>query len=112
MSHHNVRSQSDLFTSIASGKLLSDLRRNDRNYRAGDSITFHEIETYYNEDNLPYIRLTGNSINAQISHVITFEQYSNHLVGLEDHKDLVVLSIANVGLMIAHGAADLFLEDA
>lgn len=107
MSHHNVRSHTDLFTGIVARKIFSDLRKNDRNYLAGDSITYHEIipVQLFNEE---VIHFTGNKISALISHVITFEDYSRYLVGLEDHKDLVVLSIERIGLMIVGENLDIF----
>lgn len=109
--HHDVKCNTEIFNGIVDKKIKADLRRNDRNYLANDSITFHEICTSIDYRGVETVIETGRSIDAAITHVMTFEQYSNYLIGLEDHKDVVVISIDRVGVMLADGYLDLFTKD-
>lgn len=96
MSHHNLKSYVTHFQAIQSGDAKADVRINDRNYQANDTVTLHEGEMWNGE----FIG-TGNSITAVISHVNNF--------GVND--GYVVLSLNRVGMTIADGAVELFSKD-
>lgn len=108
MAHHNLKCNSKAFQGILAGVVHGDIRYNDRNFRNGDSVTYYEIETTPDAQGVPRIQTTGNTVNARISYVTTFEEYSNYLPGLAEFMDYVVLSIDRVGLMIAEGAVEDF----
>ena len=88
MAHHNTKLFVDFFADVKSKLMTGMVRFNDRNYRAGDTITFHagypDIEA---ESGFHY---TGDKISARISYVSSF--------GCE--KGYVCLSLCDIGIWI------------
>jgi len=62
MAHHDVKSWPEFFAELKGGKPF-DLRHNDRNYRIGDSITFHEFDDRKG-------KMTGEKLERTITHVL------------------------------------------
>lgn len=81
--HHNLKMWSGHFQDVVDGNMKADIRHTrDRDFKAGDSITFLEIDADGN--------VTGRDISCQISCV------SEHGV-LPGH---VNLSLKGVGLLV------------
>lgn len=78
--HHELKTFLDNYRSICSGKKKFDVRRNDRGFRIGDTITF--IEGWMQSGD--FIE-TGRKVEAVITYIDTF--------GLMDPNHDVILSI-------------------
>lgn len=88
MTHHNLKCFVDHFQPIADKANKSQVRKNDRNFKINDTVTFHEG---YSE-NGDYI-FTGRKISAVISHIDNY--------ALQD--GYVNLSLDKVGTLIIKG---------
>lgn len=65
--HHELKAFLDNYQAIASGKKRSDIRRNDRNFKPGDTITYNEGCMQNGE----FIE-TGRRVNAEVTYIDTF----------------------------------------
>lgn len=84
MIHHHLKSYPTLFQAVIDRKRLFEIRRNDRDYKAGDIVTLHE---YKFDDGDIY---TGRTISARIGHVDTYAQMDGY----------VVFSLLDLGLIV------------
>lgn len=84
MAHHNLKSHPQFFQAVVDRQKLYEVRRNDRNYQAGDTFTLHEYE--YDHGDV----YTGRSISGRIGFVDSHAQTDGY----------VVFSLLNLGLMI------------
>lgn len=87
--HHNLKVFTPNFQPIVTGVKRHDVRMNDRNFQAGDTVTLFEGEHSEGE----FIK-TGRSVSAIVSYVDSY--------GVQ--QGYVALSYSKVGMVIADGA--------
>lgn len=68
MAHHNLKILPEYYKAVKQGLKTFEIRKNDRNFMVGDTITLQE----YTPSNKYY---TGNEISFRISYVINKEDY-------------------------------------
>lgn len=85
MKHHDLKCFTEFFKAISNRSKKSDIRKNDRDYQVGDTVTFRDGESVNGE-----FVYTGFGISARISYIDNF--------GLQD--GYVNLSLSDVGLLI------------
>lgn len=72
---HQLKIMPEYFKAIASKDKRFEIRKNDRDYKLGDSLLLRE----YNED-----KYTGNEINAVITYMTDYAQKKGYVVmGIE-----------------------------
>lgn len=89
--HHNLKVFPSRYDSISRGLMTGENRRNDRDYKEGDTVTLRE-----GEQDKDIFRATGRYVNARISAVDTF--------GCQD--GYVNLSYGNLGMLIVEDEND------
>lgn len=87
--HHNLKMFTPNFQPVVNGVKRHDIRLNDRDYQAGDTVTLFEGE--HSEG--VFIK-TGRTISAKISYMDTYGVCDGY----------VALSYSKVGMVIADGA--------
>ncbi len=84
MKHHNLKCHPIHFNPILDGGKTYEIRKNDRDYKTGDSFTLHE---YYYDHGPCY---TGRKLSGVVGHVSDYCQWPGH----------VVFSLLKLGLLI------------
>lgn len=84
MKHHDLKSFPTQFQPVIDRTKLFEIRKNDRDYQPGDTVTLHEYE--YNHGD----QYTGRIISGRIGHIDTYAQNPGY----------VVFSLLNLGLVI------------
>jgi hypothetical protein len=78
--NHDLKSVSENFRQIVSGKRKSDLRLNDRNFVIGDTVTYREFSAKHGR------YTNADSITVKISDIVPGD-------GIIVSKQFVILSI-------------------
>lgn len=73
--HHRINISIPFFTAIVDGRKNFEIRRDDRGFQAGDTITLSEYD--YRPDKLGH---TGRAVTATIGYVSSFEQQPGYVV--------------------------------
>jgi len=90
MAHHDLKQFTEHFQYIVDGKMKAIVRRNDRDYQIGDTVTLREgVPDATEESGFKY---TGKEVSAMIFFIDNF--------GCQD--GYVSLSLGRVGLIIVH----------
>ena len=84
MKHHDLKSYPWFFQAVIDRKKLCEIRRNDRDYQTGDTVTLHEYEYDHGD------KYTGRTVSGYIGHIDTYAQNPGY----------VVFSLLNLGLVI------------
>ena len=71
MKVHELKIEDKHFLKVALGKKTAEIRKNDRDYKVGDILVLKEIE-------MPKGKLiyTGCYVMAQITHIVTSEEFN------------------------------------
>lgn len=72
--HHDLKSYPDHFQPALEGRKTFEIRRNDRNYQPGDTVTLHEY-SYDNGDHY-----TGRTHSGIVDYIDTFAQQDGYVV--------------------------------
>lgn len=73
ITHHDLKLQSQYFKDVVSGKKTFEIRKNDRSYKVGDLITFHEVD-----ENGQYVGHVSKEY--QITYITDYAQQDNYVV--------------------------------
>lgn len=85
MSHHDIKSHPKHFQPSLEDKKQFEIRRNDRDYKVGDTVTMHEYH-YDHGDNY-----TGRKISGRIIYVDDFAQQDGYIVfGVQNWRLLII----------------------
>ena len=83
--HHDIKSHPLHFQPSADGLKLFEIRRNDRNYAVGDTVTMREYE--YDHADI----WTGRTISGRITYVDSFAQQPGFVVfGVENWRLTII----------------------
>lgn len=83
MKNHDLKCHPHFFAAIAEGKKTFEIRRNDRDYRVGDTLTLREFDPSYGN--------TGNRLPpVEIVYVMTAEDFPAILPGF------VIMGLAGI----------------
>lgn len=74
MKHHILKIRREFFNAVMSGEKTFEIRKDDRNFRQGDTLTLLEIETD------PKDHFTGRSCNFRIGFVSDYAQTPGFVV--------------------------------
>lgn len=88
--HHDLKCVPKQFQPVYDKKMKAIVRKNDRNYQIGDTVTLQEGWPAINKDKFEY---TGREISARISNLDDFGCQHGY----------VNLSLYNVGLLVVGG---------
>lgn len=79
--HHELKIQPPYFEAVISGKKTFEVRKNDRGFQAGDTVTLREYDDgykgYYRSEDQMY---TGRKYKATIGYVTAYEQQPGYVV--------------------------------
>lgn len=81
MSRHSVKVLPVYFDAIENGIKRFEVRRNDRQYKVGDTLCLREYDSMKDE-------YTGREIDAAITYMVTHEEFPKGVP-----EDFVILSI-------------------
>lgn len=70
---HFLKTWPEFFHAVAKGAKTFEIRKNDRDFNEGDFLILRE----WDPDTRTY---TGNTINAEITYMTTFEQKGDNVV--------------------------------
>lgn len=73
ITHHDLKLQSQYFKDVVSGKKTFEIRKNDRSYKVGDLITFHEVD-----ENGQYVGHVSKEY--QITYITDYAQQDHYIV--------------------------------
>lgn len=76
--HHNLKILPCFFEPVVEGKKTFEIRRDDRGFQAGDTVTLQEYDPYLGI--VENHRFTGRTYNARIGYVCAFEQKPAYVV--------------------------------
>ena len=77
--HHDLKIYSEYFRLVWDNKKTFEIRKNDRDFKVGDSITLHAINRETGE-------YTGSVLARRINYMTDFEQKEGYVVlGLETY---------------------------
>lgn len=82
--HHDLKCYPQHFQPVFDRTKTFEIRKNDRDFQVGDTVTLHEYEYDHGD------KYTGRTISAYIGHINDFAQSPGY----------VVFSLLNVGLVI------------
>lgn len=78
---HKLKTEPAFFEAVISGKKNFEIRRDDRGFQAGDTVTLREYDAenkgYYRSEDQKY---TGRTTGAVIGYVTAFEQKPGYVV--------------------------------
>lgn len=92
---HQLKQAFNYFEDVTSGRKTFEVRKNDRDFKAGDFLGLNELNTDGKE--------TGRFALFRISYVLDAPEYCK--------EGYVVLGIQPCTLSIVHGAAPVFDQD-
>ena len=75
--HHELKIEPQFFEAVLDGRKTFEIRRNDRGFQAGDTVTLMEYTPY---KALSGGRLTGRRVTATVGYVIGYEQKEGFVV--------------------------------
>lgn len=71
MAHHDLKCVQPFFDAVIEGRKRFEIRKNDRNFQEGDTVTLREYAPP---------ELTGRETSWQIGYVTNFEQQRGYVV--------------------------------
>jgi hypothetical protein len=79
--HHYLKIHPPFYSAVIDGDKTFEIRKNDRGYQKGDSVTLSEYDPdLWDKDNQVYGCYTGNYVVAVITYVTNYEQRSGFIV--------------------------------
>jgi hypothetical protein len=71
--HHDLKSLTEHFLPVLEGLKTFEIRRNDRDFQVGDSVTLHEYDPATNT-------YSGASLSGLIGYIDSYEQKEGYVV--------------------------------
>jgi hypothetical protein len=79
--HHYLKIYPVFFSAVSDGDKWFEIRKNDRGYQKGDSVTLREYDPgLWNQDTQAYGAYTGKAAVAVITYVTNYEQRPGFVV--------------------------------
>lgn len=79
--HHELKTLPPYFQAVVDGRKTFEIRKNDRGFQAGDTVTLREYDPsykgYFQTEAQQY---TGREYKARIGYVSNHEQQTNYVV--------------------------------
>lgn len=79
--HHELKTLPSFFDAVIGGRKTFEIRKDDRGFQAGDTVTLREYDPsykgYYQSEDQYY---SGRHCNASIGYVTAYEQKSGYVV--------------------------------
>lgn len=76
--HHDIKSLKPYFQAVKANVKPFEIRKDDRGYQAGDTVTLHEIVEDYNT--LSNYKTTSQTLDFTIGYVTAYEQKPGYVV--------------------------------
>lgn len=78
--HHDLKTLPPYFIAVLDGRKTFEIRKDDRGYQAGDTVTLHEYDPK-SRTSLPIEdRYTGRAETFEIGYVTAYEQQPGYVV--------------------------------
>lgn len=77
MAHHNLKIKPEFFEKVRRGIKTAELRKNDRDFQTGDTLTLQEFDSGY----------TGGFINVYVQDVTDVSEYAPGYVLLSIERE-------------------------
>ena len=84
--HHDLKCFPAHFQPVVDGTKTFEIRRNDRDFKEGDTFTLHEYEYDHGD------QYTGRKISGYVGHISTFAQDDNYVVWSILRPGLLIIS--------------------
>lgn len=76
--HHELKILPPYFEAVISGKKTFEIRRDDRGFQAGDTVTLREYDS--NKHSIEKFKFTDREYSAMIGYVTAYEQKPGYVV--------------------------------